>query len=95
MIQFTWWWSEKTQRWRAIRAKGRARFVLLYGVLGWGLGMFVIMSVLPMLFGWPRWIHIHASLLLGSVLWILGGVLWGIFMWFDSERRFQRHEAEL
>ena len=103
MTRFNWRWSEKAhEKWRATRAKGYSRFVFLYGVLGWGLGMFIFMTVLPALFGIPRIFvvdalkrHTTEYLLLGVILWILVGALWGILVWIDSEAQFQKHEPEM
>lgn len=50
MNSYFWCWSAKThQRWAATRAQGKRKFILVKGVLAWGLPMFAShdMPLLP------------------------------------------------
>lgn len=92
-----WWaWNDKHQaRWTAIRARGRARFVLVNGILGWGLPMFLFMAVCPKLFSFPfpprpgeyYWLWT-------SALWVVAGAIFGTGTWYFSERSYRRHESK-
>lgn len=73
------------QRWLKIRSRGLRRYVLVQGVLLYGLPMFVIMSVLLHREGQPLWL-LGVSLL----LWLLGGALFGWLLWRVNEWRFRR-----
>ncbi|GAB1595584.1 hypothetical protein [Lysobacter claricitrinus] len=63
------------------RALGRTRYVLLVGVAGWGLPMFVYMMLLR------PWIGGHAQeisarhLAIGALTWAVAGAAFGLFMW--------------
>jgi len=47
MRKFSWWWSEGThENWRALRTKGCLHYILIRGVLSWGLPMFLMMTML-------------------------------------------------
>lgn len=75
-------------RWAQVRRQGMVRFVLVRGVLGWGLTTALIYSLLM----WgiaganPR-----VLLPLSLLLFPLGGLLWGAAMWWLLERKYRRH----
>lgn len=74
-------------RWESMRALGRTRYVLQYGVLMWGVPMFFVMSFVvnrPAQVT-PRWIVTSA------ILWALGGAGFGWTMWWISEIKYQRY----
>jgi O-antigen/teichoic acid export membrane protein len=69
-------------RWAKTRAQGMSRFVLLKGVLAYGLPMFVIMTFL---IPHPKLTHAQSAL-----LWLLTGAAYGIVMWFLQEYRYRK-----
>lgn len=89
-----WTWSEKQhQRWAEVRQKGRGRYVLENGVLGWGAPMFVVMAGGPAWFGLPY--HADSSpwyWTSSAMLWGGAGLLVGFWTWQTSEKQFQTHE---
>lgn len=74
---------KQRERWSETRARGKADYVLKVGVLSYGLPMFLIMSLI---------VHRDRldanSVVLSGLLWILGGVIYGIATWHISEARF-------
>jgi hypothetical protein len=54
------------------------RFILLRGVLAWGIGTFVLFTLLQVLQHKPVGVA-QAAIYLG--LFMLGGVFWGAGMW--------------
>jgi hypothetical protein len=75
--------TREFDRWARIREQGRLRYVLVYGVLCYGLPMFVIMTyVIPH----PRLTVAESALLWGA----LAGAGYGLGMWLVQERRFRR-----
>jgi hypothetical protein len=77
-----------SETWAKSRALGRGRFVLLYGVLGWGIPT-AILFVLIRCYqdGWNSFLfHLISAL----VLFPLGGILVGHSMWKRLERRHVR-----
>ncbi len=61
------------------------RFVLVTGVLSWGVPMFFVMTFV---IGEP---DIRPLLIaVSALIWLLGGVLFGIVMWYILERQFRK-----
>jgi hypothetical protein len=79
--------SDPFARWTRIRRKGPFRFILLRGVLGWGLAAGTLYSLVM----WALTdAHLRLLLPLSLVLFPAGGLLWGAAMWWFLERRYQR-----
>jgi hypothetical protein len=83
---------KELRRWEVTRLKGKWRFILLTGVLSWGLPMFVVMTFVvnqqpsgssPSL----------SMILMSATIWALGGALFGWAMWKVSERKYHRFLA--
>ena len=76
------------EAWAATRAKGMLRFVLLAGVLAWGIPMFVLMTFFvnddratPM------------GIAISAAIWGIAGALFGVTLWFLAERRYRNATA--
>jgi hypothetical protein len=77
---------EELEQWARTRAKGRARFIWMNGVLGWGLTLAVIIPlVLSLIQGWQPVVR---ALPFGFIVFPIGGYVWGVRMWQLSERRY-------
>ena len=80
------------KKWEITRQKGKPRFILLSGVLGYGLPMFVVMTffvnrqqdkpITP------------AMIAISAVVWAIGGASFGLIMWAITERRYQKFLAK-
>lgn len=83
-------WKETDQRaWENERARGQARYLLVKGVLAWGLPMFVLMAGGPALFGFPYSVE-GAPSWWGwqALLWATCGVMYGLLTWTAKEKRY-------
>ncbi|MGO2331885.1 hypothetical protein [Pseudoalteromonas sp. 120-MNA-CIBAN-0494] len=67
-----------------VLAMGKWQYVVKHGVLGWGVltailytGLMYLTSSSPLL----------QTLLISLVLFGLGGIFWGLFMWYFINRR--------
>lgn len=77
----------QAQRLERTIAQGRTRFILVRGVLGWGVTTAVLWSVLMATSeGWSPWSTLPTAL----ALFPIGGYFWGAFMW----RSFVKKHAE-
>jgi hypothetical protein len=77
--------QQQLEKWKATREKGMLRYVLVTGVLSYGLAMFVAMTF---------FVH-HGDLNLkfiaiSAFLWTLGGAVFGIATWFALEHQFRK-----
>lgn len=78
--------SEKLQRWEETRKMGLVPFVLVYGVLAWGLSTGVIWAVvMSVMSGWEKF---FMRLLVACIFFPIGGVLFGFFVWRKNEQEF-------
>jgi hypothetical protein len=77
-------------RWAWLRRLGMWRFVLLYGILGWGLPMFVMFGLLLPMVERPHRPPALDVILLSVVLTTLGGLLVGLVGWRKSEKEYNK-----
>ncbi len=80
--------SDPFARWTQVRRKGPLRFVLLRGVLGWGLTAALLYSLIMCA---VTGANLRLLLPTALVLFPVGGLLWGAVMWWILERRYQQH----
>jgi len=75
--------SREFDRWSRVREQGLLRYVLVNGVVFYGLPMFVLMTfVIP---------HPRLNVLQSAMLWMaLAGSGYGIARWMVQERRFRK-----
>lgn len=83
------WQRDSADRWYREASRGKARFIFLRGVVGWGLPMFITMTfIFPELAGSAGDCPTISSLLRGLVVWGSGGALFGWSLWFFSMRKY-------
>ncbi len=70
--------------WKKKRKKGKTRYILIEGVLGWGLTIFVLSFIFIALFDSPSKFDIILSLI--SSLSI--GGIWSVILWNKKEKIF-------
>jgi hypothetical protein len=73
------------EKWRQTRARGMKRFVLMTGVLSWGMPMFVVMT-----FSVRRADLSPTMIAISALLWAVGGALFGATMWLIAERQYRK-----
>ncbi len=83
--------ERQAEKWAATRAKGRSRYILLFGVLGWGLTMVVLWTALMVAdLGWSS---LPVLLPVAAIAFPCGGYLWGATMWYFAERAYSKRPA--
>ena len=78
------------KKWEKIREAGRASFVLRYGVLAWGVTTALLFTLIQALRQGADEVNVPLTLASSMLLFPLGGVLWGHFMWWFCERMRRR-----
>ena len=76
------------EKWRKIQAQGKLRFVLLRGILGWGLPTMILVGATD----YYLFKEAHSALnwLLAIPIWLFGGYFFGLLMWRHYEAYFSR-----
>ena len=77
-------------KWKATRIKGKLHFILVRGVLSWGLPMFIFMAFInkPFANGFTS-----EAAIIHYIVWSIAGVLFGVFIWHISERLYKKELA--
>jgi membrane protein implicated in regulation of membrane protease activity len=96
--------KDQFEKWEKRRAKGKWNFILVYGVLAWGVGTGAAFSLIfPLAMeavgSRPPFLPVFALSIVGFAL---GGVAWGYGMWTYLERVYRKtqgpeikHKAEV
>jgi uncharacterized membrane protein len=81
--------SNKLEKWEKLRAKGKWNYILIYGVLLWGASTAILFSLIfPLAMGGKvTFLPVFA---LSIVLFPLGGIAWGYFMWTFIEKAYEK-----
>jgi hypothetical protein len=77
----------QAEKWTFIRNRGRRRYILVTGVLGYGLPTALICPVVMQLTGAPG--PLWGRLVIALLMFPLGGITFGRLMWSINERRYQ------
>jgi hypothetical protein len=73
------------EKWAKLCKLGRTQFVLRYGVLGWGIPTAILFSLIQSYrFGWDGFLF---QLLPALILFPIGGIFFGRFMWRMLENK--------
>jgi hypothetical protein len=73
---------KELERWTKSREKGMLVYVLLTGVVSYGVPMFVVMTFL--------FHHSKLSIPQSAALWLSTGAAYGVAMWFVQEHRYRK-----
>ncbi|MGQ8366194.1 hypothetical protein [Glaciecola sp. 1036] len=80
------------EKWEQTRAKGKTRFVIMKGVIGWGVTTAILWSII-MAFVAPT-DNLWLRPLLALVLFPLGGIAFGHFAWQSAEKKYAKSKAK-
>ena len=89
-MNLPWWWPKSSHlKWSEIRARGVRHFILVRGLLIFGVSAFAVSLVVPTLFGASvfTWGKIAATLLICAV----AGFVWAVVTWYLNERAFSKY----
>ena len=79
--------SQKKEKLERTVQKGMARFVLVSGMLGWGIPTAILFSIIQHSTGTPQTI---STVALSLVLFPIGGLLWGAAMWWFVKAQYNK-----
>ncbi|MEM7784733.1 MAG: hypothetical protein AAF623_15390 [Planctomycetota bacterium] len=85
--------EKQFKKWTETRKRGMIYFVVVYGVLAWGLGTGILWSLLTsMMSGWEG---TSLRFTLGLIFFPIGGILFGVLMWFILEKQYKKRLTQL
>ncbi len=70
--------DDKINKLKRLIDKGEWHYIFVYGVLGWGVSTAVLFSLLQGFFGY---VGFFGVLPLSLILFPIGGLFWGLYMW--------------
>lgn len=80
--------EKQFDKWRKMRVKGKRNYILINGLLSWGLPMFIVMTFLV---NKPDDGHMSLAMIaINALIWALGGLAFGYFTWYASEKSYQK-----
>lgn len=79
--------EKQIQRLKRIIEKGKKHFVLYYGVLAWGLTTGIVFSIFQHVVGN---VQTFKTILVHAVIFSVGGVFWGLFLWRYINKQYQK-----
>ncbi len=80
--------NDQFTKWQQIHKQGFVRFVLIRGVLGWGIVTAILYSLLMWVFSDS---DMSRLLPISLVIFPIGGLLWGAFIWWFSDRKHKQN----
>lgn len=82
--------KDKFEKWQKIREKGKWNYIIIYGVLLWGISTAILFSIIfPLIKGETSWLIFPLSL----VIFPIGGMGWGCSMWLYMENAYKKSKT--
>ncbi|MCB5225573.1 hypothetical protein JAO78_001910 [Alishewanella sp. 16-MA] len=81
----------QSEKLKALVRKGKWSYVLKHGVLGWGVPTAILWSAIM---HFIDSIPFNESIFLALVLFPIGGLFWGLFMWFFIKREVSKLQQD-
>jgi hypothetical protein len=79
--------EKQLSKWKQTRSHGRGRYILLSGILGWGIPTAILFSLILCRFK-PGIDQFILRLVISLVIFPIGGYFFGSAMWRLSEKRY-------
>jgi hypothetical protein len=85
--------EKKKMKWEKIRAKGKKNFVIFNGVIGWGVPTAILYTILISFMenyslSFDR--DFFELLIISIVLFPIGGVFYGLWVWSWTEKIYKK-----
>jgi hypothetical protein len=72
--------------WQKERAQGSVRYILRTGVVAFGGAMLIVNLLMR-----PPVVFTFLGILVRAVIWGIGGLIFGVGLWFANERRYRKY----
>ncbi len=78
-------------RWEKTRTIGKLRFILVYGVVIWGLITAALYSVITYFWQHPEpWYSVFIT---SFIVFPVMGIVWGLLVWHFSEKKYLKSKS--
>ncbi|WP_108946470.1 hypothetical protein [Shewanella halifaxensis] len=84
--------KEEMKAWESTRSKGMLKYILINGLLAWGLPMFIAIAFMNKPFA--EGITSKAAIV-HCVVWPLAGLVFGAITWYISQFRYKKAAKSL
>jgi len=89
-MNFPWWWSKASHRkWSGIRARGVRHFILVRGLLIFGVSALAVSLIIPAFFG--QSVFVWRSIVETLLICAAGAFVWAVVTWYLNERAFSKY----
>jgi len=79
------------KQWETTKTKGKTRYLLLVGVLGWGLPMFIVMTFI---IGPGSFNKSIGGIVINTIIWLIGGFVFGYTCWYYADKKYNKLVAK-
>jgi len=87
--------NSKLNKWERIRARGKMRYVIIHGVISWGIPAAILTSVITTLWE-TKTLKFNSEfvsdLLISLVVFPIFGIVFGLWTWHIFDSKFPKNE---
>ncbi|MCL1079842.1 hypothetical protein D5R81_17080 [Parashewanella spongiae] len=83
--------NNQFESWKKSRVQGKLKFVLLRGVLSWGIPMFIFMTFI---INKPEAGFTSQFIVVNALIWAIAGAVFGLIVWYFGESSFHKELAK-
>lgn len=85
--------TEFLERWEVHRIS-RWKFILIHGVIYWGLPVWVLTRFIDMLLEKKTFSHDFELWYFSLPVWMLSGLLFGWLLWLSNEKKYKKFKIK-
>lgn len=88
------------EKWAKVRKIGMGKFIFQFGILRFGLVMFICLTIGDLWFNYSLDINRYLinmeviSIFIKFIIWVVGGVSFGYFSWCTQEHDYEEWRRE-
>ena len=79
--------SAQLNKLEKVISKGKWHYIIIHGVIGWGVTTAVLFSLLQSFTGETSFTE---AIGLSLIMFPVGGIAWGFFMWFYYNKQYNK-----
>jgi hypothetical protein len=87
---------KQMEKWENLRSKGRKSYVIIYGILFWGIPVSLTTEFITRItkYGFSLDIfnndHFAWKIIIRTIVFIFAGIFFGLYMWDNMEKKYQK-----